>query len=177
MFSKVMEQLKKLKADAGAEIGKLESALATLKAERELTARLPVPRDEFLERVEGLVEPSEKFAEQVAGMLSVLQEPRVTQPVNVLGIDARTPLVNGKVPVHLAPEAGTVSPYAVNQLLAPMIRESLRAHAESMDYPPEVGLPADQRRARLAELDRESAQLEGRIAGLRDDLAQAGVRI
>ena len=177
MFSKVIDQLKKLKTDAKTEIDKLESELSTLKAERDLTARLPVPKDEFLARVDALGEPSEKFEAQLHAILKPLQSPRVTQPVNPLGLTEKTEVQAGVILSHFAPERGAVSHYAVNHLLAPLLRESLRAHAENMPYPEEVGLPAAQRAARLNELDREAAELEGRIASLREELSAAGVRI
>ena len=178
MFSKVLEQIRKLKTDAEAELKKLEAELATLRAERDLTARLPVPKAEFLARVDSLVEPHEKFAAQLAGLLKPLQAPgRVAHKINPLGITERTEVQGSIVPHHLAPEAGTVTHYAIMGLIGPAIREALHTQAEAMAYPSEVGLPAAQRAERLAQLDREATDLQGRIDGLREELNAAGVRL
>ena len=178
MFQKVMDQLRKLKADAKTEIDRLEAELATLRAERDLTARLPVPKAEFLARVDSLVEPHEKFAAQLAGLLKPLQAPgRVAHKINPLGITERTEVQGSIVPHHLAPEAGTVTLHALQGLIGPMIREALHAQAEAMAYPSEVGLPAAQRAERLDQLDREATDLQGRIDGLREELNAAGVRL
>lgn len=178
MLSKMLDQIRRLKTDAKKEIDKLESELATLRAEREITARLPVPKAEFLARVDALVEPPEQFPEQLAALLKPLQAPgRVPPGINPLGIDSSTQVVGGSVPNFSRPEPGSVSHYALQGLIGPTIRQALHQHAEAMPYPEEVGLPAEERRARLAQLDQEAAALEGRILELREELSAAGVRL
>ena len=178
MLSKVLDQIRKLKTDAETELKKLEDELNTLRAERALTARLPVPQEEFLERVDSLVAPPERFTEQLTALLKPLQASgKPPSGINPLGIDATMQVQGGVVPSFSWPEPGSVTHYALMGLIGDTLRDALLAQAAAMPYPTPVGLPAAQRVERLQQLDREANELQARINSLREQLAAAGVRL
>lgn len=179
LLQKALDTLAKVKGDITAELKAHEAELAKLRKEREVTARLPVPKKEFLARLDAAVDSQREEYERVLfGLLQPLTQPgRVTAAINPLGLEAGTQLVNGTLPAFNVPERGTVTGFALEGLLGDTIKQALHQTAERMPYPSEVGLPQAEREKRLAELDQEIATAERTVADLREQLREAGLRV
>jgi hypothetical protein len=179
LLQKAFDTLAKVKTDIQSELKGHETALTQLRKEREVTERLPVPKAEFLSRLDSAIDAQREEYERVLfGLLQPLTQPgRVSAIINPLGLEAGTQLVNGQVPSFNLPERGTVTGFALQGLLGDTIKDALHQAAERMAYPTETGLPAAERQKRLSELDKEIAALEAKASDLREQLNQAGLRV
>lgn len=178
LLQKALDTLAKAKGDIQSELEKHEAELTRLRNERAVTERLPVPKAEFLQRVDEAVDlQREDYEAALHVLLQPLTKPGpVRMTVNPLGLVPLS-MLNGVPAPFERPDRGTVNTFSLQGLLADVIGDAIRKAIARMPYPAEVGLPQVEREKRLAEIDKETFAVEAKIAKLRDQIHQAGIRL